>query len=362
MAFLVLWFAWTKATPSVEADPRSGGTYLYNLFLMDPHHPDLGRLSPIGFLSRVLQNLAHQLNHTAELLTQLPWIKPRWFSPFSAGVLALLATGLWSEMHRPSRFAAWYFLGYAAILLFWPYDEGTRFLVPILPVLWVLSIAGARQLIASASAGSRPLRLGLIAAGSVCLAGAAASLRATPAGFSSQDQAFALMWLLTVGIALFGWDRAAAWIGSMSGRLGRTALIGVLVLYATAGVARTVPQVMAQYRESRLADPVMEAIREASRWVSGNTPADASVQATFPVAIQFATGRKAIKFPSTSSPEQLRQSIDRFEPDYLIVLRDTEHPYYQPADSEKFPIVQMLFPGAWREVARLEGSTIYAFR
>ena len=113
---------------------------------------------------------------------------------------------------------------------------------------------------------------------------------------------------------------------------------------------------IAQDRERPFADEVTEAIREASRWVSANTQPDASVQATFPVPIQFATGRKAVKFPTTSAPEELRQSVELYEPDFLIVLRDTDKPYYLPVDSEKFAIVQALFPGAWREIARLTGK------
>ncbi len=362
VVFLVLWFAWTRTAPDAEAGPGNGGTYLRNMLLMDPHRPGLGPVTPVGLLSRVLQNLAIQLNHAAELLTQLPWIKPRWFSPTTAAVLGLTLAGLRGELRRRSRLGAWYFLGYGAILLFWPYDEGTRFLVPILPFLWVFAILGAHRIIAAASSGSRRLRLGLISVGSVCLLGAAVSLRAMPADFSRQDQAFALVWLLVVGIALFAWDRAAVWIGGISGRFGRGALLGALVLYAAAGVARTVPQVVAQYRESRFSDPVAEAVREASRWVSGNTRADAVVQTTFSVPIQFASGRKAVRFPGTIPPEQLRHYVEQVKPDFLIVLRDTEHPYYQPVDTEKFAIVQALFPGAWREVARLHGSTIYAFR
>lgn len=362
VAFLVLWFGWTLVAPNPVTEPSSAGTYWQHLFELDPHRPELGGTSLLAFVARILHNLISQLSHAASLLTQLPWIKPRWFSPFTAAVLALTIAGLGAELRRPSRLGAWYFLGYGAILLLWPYDEGTRFLVPILPFLWIFAIVGARQFIAATSAGSRPLRLGLIALGSVCLLGAAVSLLRMPADFSRQDQAFALVWLLLVGIAVFGWDRAAAWTGAMSGRFGRATLVGALALYAAAGVARTAPKIVAQYRESRLADPVAEALREASRWISGNTRPDASIQATQPVPIQFATGRRTVKFPTTTAPEQLRWYVDMHHPDFLVVLNDTDHPYYQPVDTEKFAVVRSLFPGAWREVARLRGSTIYAFR
>ena len=362
VVFLVLWFAWTRGAPDVDADPRIRGSYLHHMLLMDPHRPELGRALPIAFLSRALHNLGIQLSHAAELLTQLPWLKPRWFSPFAVAVLGLTLTGLWTEMRRPSRLAAWYFLAYGAILLFWPYDEGTRFLVPILPLLWVFAIGGARTALAAVSAGSKRLRLGLIVVGSICLLGAAVRFLSRRDDFSHQDQAFGLVWLLILGIAVFGWARAAAWTGAASRHLGRATLIGALTLYAAAGVARTVPRIAAQYRGGGLVDPVTNALREASGWITGNTPPGSKIQTSFPIPILFATGQKAVQFPITSSPAQLRQYVELYRPDFLIVLRDTDHPYYQPVDSEKFAIVQALFPGAWREVARLRGSIIYAFR
>ena len=55
VVFLVLWFAWTRVAPNVEAEPGNGGTYLRNMLLMDPHRPELGGVSPIAFLSRAFE-------------------------------------------------------------------------------------------------------------------------------------------------------------------------------------------------------------------------------------------------------------------------------------------------------------------
>lgn len=360
--FLVLWFAWTRSTADLEATTGAGGSYVRHLLLLDPHHRELGGVTPLGLLIRVVRNLVVQLGHAAELLTQLPWIKPRWFSPFTAATAALTVAGVVSEMRQPSRLGAWYLLGYGAILLLWPYDEGTRFLVPILPLLWVFALAGARGATAAVSAGSRPFRQGLIAVGGVSLLGALVSLLSAPDGFSRQDRAFVLIWLAVLGIAVFGWQKAQSWTGGVSTRFGRPVLIGALVLYAAAGVARIAPSVAAQFRGNSLTDPVTAALQEAAGWINGNAPPEATIQASIPAPLLFATMRKTVRFPTSSSPERLRQSIETHQPDFLVVLNDTDHPYYRPVDSEKFGIVRTLFPGAWREVARLKGSTIYAFR
>ena len=362
VVFLVLWFAWTRSNANLESATGAGGSYVRHLLLLDPHRPELGGVSPLALLIRVLRNLVVQLGHAAELLTQLPWIKPRWFSPFTATMAALTVAGVVNELRRPTRLGAWYVLGYGVILLLWPYDEGTRFLVPILPLLWVFALVGARRATAALSAGSRPFRLGLIAAGCVSVLGALVSLRSAPDDFSRQDQAFVMAWLVVLGIAVFGWPKAQAWTGAAPSRFGRPVLIGALVLYAAAGAAQVAPSVAAQFRGSSLTDPVTAALQEASRWINGNAPPEATTQASFPAPLLFATRRKTVKFPATSSPEQLRESIETHRPDFLVVLNDSDNPYYQPVDSEKFGIVQKLFPGAWREVARLKGSTIYAFR
>jgi hypothetical protein len=361
-AFVFAWFMWTRAAPDAEADPSTTLTYVQQLLLADPHRPDLGLASPLLFLTRAIRNLVIQASHAAELVTQLPWLKPRWFSPVAAAVLALTVWGWSADFRSRSRFAAWYFLGYAAIVLLWPFDEGTRFLVPILPFLWLYGIAGAGRAIGAVSSGSRRLRLGLILVATICLLGAAASLAADPADFSRQDQAFALVWLLVLGVAAFGWSRAARWTAAISSRAGRSAAIAAMVLYVTAGVARTVPEAMAGWRDGALSDPVAEALREASRWISGNTPAESTIQASFRTQIQFATGRTTVRFPITGSPEIHRRYLEAYRPDYLIVLGGTVAPYYQPVDSVKFTIVQQLFPGAWREAVQLRGSAIYEYR
>jgi hypothetical protein len=362
VAFLVLWFAWTRFASRFDSDTGVGSSYVQHLLLLDPHHRELGRVSPLAFLTRIGRNLVDQLAHAAELLTQLPWVKARWFSPFAAAVGGLTLAGLWSELRRPQRLLAWYFLGYVAILLMWPYDEGTRFLVPILPLLWLFAIVGARRTIAAVSAGNPRLRLGLMAGGGVGLGGALLSYLAEPNTFSRQDQFFVLTWLMLLGVATFGWARTQRLIRTASPRLGKPVLVGALVLYAAAGVARITPAVVAQFRGSSLTDPVTAAIRDVSTWIGSNTAAEDTILASFPAPILFATRRATVRFPFTSNPDLLRQAVERGRPDFLVVLDDTENPYYQPVDSEKFRIVQGLFPGSWHEVARLKGSTVYAFR
>jgi len=361
-AFVLAWFAWGRTAANADPDPSATLAYVRQLLLADPHRPDLGVASPIGFAVRILQNLRIEASHAAELLTQLPWLKPRWFSPPAAAALALTVTGWRAELRRPSRVGAWYFLGYWVVLLCWPFDEGTRFLVPILPLLWLYGIEGAGRALAAVAASSRGLRLGVIVVASLGLMGTAIARLALPADFSRQDQVFGLLWLLILGIALFGWARTTAWAGAMSRRSHRTIAIAAIALYVAGGLARTVPGVVVRRPGTPLADPVAESLREASQWISVHTPPEATIQGTFPTQIQFATGRKTVRFPISGSPELLRHSVERYRPDFLIVLHGAQGGYYQPADSVKFTRVQAIFPGVWREAGRLSGSTIYASR
>ena len=361
-AFTLAWFAWAGKGTSLASDPNGAVPYLRQLVMADPHQPDLGFVSPFTFAARILGNLTIQASHAAELLTQIPWLKARWFSPFAVTVVAITVTGWWAAMSRPSRFGAWYFLGYAAILSLWPYDEGARFLVPVLPLLWLYSIDGVRQAIAAASAGSRRLRRAVLAVGSVCLLGAAISFLARPAAFSRQDQAFTLGWLAILGIAAFGWDRAAATVAALSRRAGKKLMMIAVAGYAVVGLIRIVPERLAQFRGGALADPVAESLDEASRWIIDSTPPGATIQATFPTQIQFATGRSTVRFPITGSAELLRSYAEAYRPNFLVVLRSDTSGYYRPVDSVKFVVVQGLFPETWVPAGRLSGSTIYASR
>ena len=51
--------------------------------------------------------------------------------------VATLVIGWWRSVRDWGRFAALYALGYVGVLLLWVYEDGARFLVPLLPLLWL---------------------------------------------------------------------------------------------------------------------------------------------------------------------------------------------------------------------------------
>jgi 4-amino-4-deoxy-L-arabinose transferase-like glycosyltransferase len=134
-----------------------GSSYLRQLLMINPYKPENGQLATIGdWLARVGNNLnryfAHEIpsafypNYTvdyySEVSHQYAWI----------GIL-VMALSIFGLLKLPShrRFLASYLGATAGILLLWP-DAwfGTRFMLPVLPIVVLLALHGITQLFAKA--------------------------------------------------------------------------------------------------------------------------------------------------------------------------------------------------------------------
>ena len=119
MAFGLSWFLWGAMYGSES--------YFDLLLLRNPHEPDLGVATPLAIAGRIPRMLLVQLTHYGELAGNISWLKPLWASPVTLLLGAGLTAGTWLELRKPNPTFGWYIVGYGAVLLVWPYDEGVRF-------------------------------------------------------------------------------------------------------------------------------------------------------------------------------------------------------------------------------------------
>ncbi|MBI3333825.1 MAG: hypothetical protein HYZ93_07035 [Candidatus Omnitrophica bacterium] len=123
---------------------RGPVTHYARLFLWaDPYAWDRGPLSGATLLHRIGGNLSY---YVAALGREMVWptnLAGSWAAPWVGGALALLmAAGFFLRWSRRS-IAERYILCYAALFLVWPYQE-SRFLLPVLPWLWLYLLEGGR--------------------------------------------------------------------------------------------------------------------------------------------------------------------------------------------------------------------------
>src|SRR6185369_9446730 len=102
------------------------------------------------------------------------------------------------------------FACYCGILLLWPYDEGSRYLLPLAPLLWVYLFAGSRTLLDAVRRQSRAVRFVGMLWSVTGLAGFAAAVGMVREQISKQDLASAGFWAILLLALVFFWRRIAS--------------------------------------------------------------------------------------------------------------------------------------------------------
>ena len=115
-----------------------GVGYVEQFLMVNPYAPELGRIGPREFIERVIENDQRYIGvHLPALLLGL---KGRVLIAFSSAVLLLAAVGWGARLRRPGVPELFLPL-YVGLLLSWPHVwSGTRFLLPVLPL--ILAYAG----------------------------------------------------------------------------------------------------------------------------------------------------------------------------------------------------------------------------
>ena len=356
--FVAAWLLWTKAHSLGWFGPDSG--YFRLLVMRDPHEPDLGSANGIQFLGRIVRNFVIQTAHAGELLTPVTWVKPGWVSPALLAV-PVLAAGWWQELRATGRFGALYFVCYMGILLLWPYDEGARFLLPVVPLLWVYLLAGLRQF--HRAIRMHPGRVRVV--GTLWSATAAIvlaiSLPVTPLESSRQVTGAFVLWTLLFLTSSVGWNvvvrLAHGWGAREASRLTAVAV----PLFVIASLAQIGPVMLERARGVPEPSENATALREAAEWIIANTPPEAVIQTTYTTRINFATGRVAVPFPRTRAPERYLDVERRYHPDFLLIVESNDR-FYVPSDEGRFALIDSLFPHHWQLVHRVTRGRIYGSR
>jgi hypothetical protein len=356
MLYFLVWSSWTSRMrlPWYRGEPPD--SYLDVLMLIDPHHPELGRASLAEVAGRILPGIRLQAAHVGELLTQLPWIQPSWFSPLVLLPLLLILLGLWLEVRKGRILFPAYTVAYGTSILLWPFDEGRRFMFPLFPLILLFVGSAVAALLELAT--TRYARLRVIGA-SVCGLALVGTLAGILPGMdpSRQELLSVAAWsglLLTVLLAgSSGAGKAASTIRTHQNLL----VTGLTAVFAAAGVVRMTPEILHRASGAPPTSPTQAALDAAATWLAAHTPPSTVVQSTFVSQLHLASRRRVVPFPLTSDPGAFREVDSVYAPQYLVVLEPTGFDYYLPVDPDRLrilraalnidPPVAHTFPGGW---------------
>jgi hypothetical protein len=273
VVYLVWWARWTRVNHTELYAGEFMNSYDRQFWLRDPHFPDAGPATILDVLHRIPGNLTYQAAHNAELLTNIGWLSPVWTSPVVVISALIVFAGLIDEFRSSVPILAYYVVAYVGILSVWPFDEGTRFLVPLFPILLLLALHGWRVLTRVAELRSRLvwLLIGLLSV--VELIALTFKSGYSAMGLARQDVAAVVIWLLSLALALLincGLVRGRSYILRSWRLIGPAYLAGYLLL-GGAGIVASARWNLRRERGTRA-----EALHALSRWILENA-ADSTV-------------------------------------------------------------------------------------
>jgi hypothetical protein len=357
----------------VQGFPHS---YLSQLKVKDGHYPELGLAKPADIPVRILKNayescylLAHMILRRTSYIT--------WMSLVVAGPLLLIVLGwISSTWPKGGGIQEWYFAGYEAIYLCWPWNTEPRFFLPVAPLACLYAWRGVRTLVFLVKKNPRLVGAVWLPFAVILTIGTWLWMTGVPlAGHLShgglQDEASFTVWLLSgIFAAWMIWagttwmERISALVRPAIGRLRMDSLRISQVLALAALVGLIVVGLTQQLQmgranldlNSNTNRPSPEA--EAGAWINSHTDPSAVVMARQVPSIYHYARRKVIWFPPSSDPQLLMQGILDHKVDFLVVVQ-RQGSYYLPRDDDSFAPLIASYPNVFRLVCQAPDFRIF---
>jgi hypothetical protein len=332
-------------------------SYLAQLKLKSGNYPELGRAKLRDIPSRILQNAGDYSYFLNQAFLRLS-PNAAWASVLILAPLLLIALGWCYSVWTPGTdLQAWYFAGYCAIYLFWPWMPVPRFFMPVAPLAGLYIWRGGMALVLLAK--SKPRLLGAVWFPVAMFLGASALLWMHEAGKVSRmaHAAFScIAWLLSAILALWLLWAHTAWLTQASfiwrrflGKLEVLQvnpqrilrLLGIVVVVSLIlmglrmqlGIARTNLNAAANH----------SADEEAAAWISSHTDSDSIIMARHVPTAYHYSKRKVVWFPASTNPKLLMEGILNQKVAFVIVVRRDDS-YYLPSDDDCFAPLLAAYP------------------
>lgn len=329
-------FCWIVYGATRDELPYAGAAvpgYFEQFLLIDPHAPDLGRARVGDLVGRYAAGAVDELAHAAEILTNVPWVAPTWWNFLSVGTAVLLVLGALAVWRREHRLPVLAFGFYLSILFLWPYDEGSRFLLPIEGSIFWFAIEGCVALpTMCARVGARRVACAALAVALLCAVGAGSAPRSLQALSSVFAWATVGAFAITIALGsrkLVDFVRRGAAVCVVAWALGFVALGGRALIREAYARSLGVPAPIAR-----------DELVEVAEWIVANVAAEDTVLATDAVALCHATGHRVERLPVSADPRLLRRAIALSGATHRVVLDPVEFAYYEPTESERLRILR----------------------
>ncbi len=146
-SFLIVFTIW-QIFKSLSPTPVVSHTK--QLFLIDPYVPHKGSLfaNPLYFIIRFIEGVNYYFSILGDVF--FPLFRKYYFlrDSLSSFVLVIMFLGLWFKFQEyKNGVFHYYFLFYLLLIIFWPFREGLRFILPILPFIFFYFFSGGKKIL-----------------------------------------------------------------------------------------------------------------------------------------------------------------------------------------------------------------------
>lgn len=352
--FYAYWSYWSYINTTTLYENEFRESYFRQLLLINPHQPDLGNAPLFSIFLRFLNNIPSQIAHIAEYFANVSSIKPLWLSPLTIFSLFIAAKGLAIELRRPHPLAGWYVVFYFALVLVWPYDEGKRFIFPVLPIIAILLLQGIHELTGLFQKDFASIKKYILYISIFCLTGSVFHfVMAKP--YSKQEFAFILLWCLIIISLHFSSKIFNVFSRLRQKRLTSFAALFYILLFLIFSNFLIVSNIMA--RSSHKPDYPLATI---SHWIQNNIASSSTIMSHSSAQIYYLTGREILPLPITGNADILSRTMYNLKPDYLIIdVTKHQYEYYRPTEEERFRILERIFPGGFKKEFGYKDISVY---
>lgn len=352
---LAAWMAWCRQAEGREEMGGHMASYTSQFRWKDPLQPDLGPASAADLIRRAVAAAPLRAAQTAEILTRLPWVSPRWYNPLVLALILLPLAAFPRALREPLLMQVWlYHAAYFALLCLWPFAETARFMLPAAPASFVLAYIGAGEL-AGHCRRIKPGRAALLLLATGAVAGWTALRSPQPPGM--QDRLSLVFWpTATVCALLVPLPRLQALV-SRAAPLGTRAIPAAVVALVIIGLGAQV-RLSAENLSPQPERQVNGYLHDVAAWLRQQPPG-AVMASAFPYVHRM-TARRCVAFPVTGDPRRIREAIERHRIRYLIVAEKSgEQAYFRPSEPERAAALAAAYPGLLRKIHAGLGWTAY---
>jgi hypothetical protein len=305
------WSSWTKRQAGFTRADDFMQTYATQLLIADPHQLDSPQISPAELPVRAVKMLGVRTANAFRMVINAPPIYLSWYSPLLLPILVLVGWGFASGWRRGPTLLDFYMVTYCALLIVYPFDEGTRYLIAILPFIVMYAIdglSGLRTLIARIATKRDAPRLKWLSG---------------PAFSAGQA-------VLVVAIVALGFYKIADYAA-----INRHPVPSTFHHAATADI---------------------------SRWIAANTQSSDVIMNEEHSILHRLTGRKTLRFPLTTDPTVITKRIVDGGVDFVVVMNEVQFEYFNPSAFRRFEAVKRLAPDLFVPVLVFQKGTVYRVR